>query len=105
MSVECFLDTNVLIYHLDNSDTRKQAIAAQLVRDAVVAGSGCISFQVVQECLNTALRKAEITLDSVAMRSYLDTVLLPLMQVSASAPLYTVRWTSRPATASPFTTR
>ena len=58
------------------------------MRDAVVSGSGCISFQVVQECLNTALRKAEVTLVADAMRSYLDTVLLPLMQVSASAGLY-----------------
>ena len=41
-----------------------QAVAAKVVRDAVVTGSGCISFQVVQECLNTALRKAEITLDA-----------------------------------------
>jgi len=43
---------------------------------------------VVQECLNTALRKAKVALPLDAARSYLDTVLAPLLQVTASAALY-----------------
>ncbi len=50
--------------------------------------NACISFQVVQECLNTMLRKAEIPLDDAATRDYLDTMLAPLLQVSASLALY-----------------
>jgi predicted nucleic acid-binding protein len=43
---------------------------------------------VVQECLNVALRKAQIKLTADAARSHLDAVLLPLMQATPSAALY-----------------
>ena len=88
MSAEVFIDTNVFIYHLDMTDARKHAVAESIVRDGLESGNACISFQVVQECLNTALRKAKVALDLDAARSYLDTVLAPLMQVPASAALY-----------------
>ncbi len=88
MSAETFIDTNVFIYHLDGSDPRKQAIAAGIVRDAISSGAACVSFQVVQECMNTALRKAARPLKPEQIRPYLDVVLLPLMQVLPSAALY-----------------
>ena len=88
MSAELFLDTNVFIYHLDSTDPAKHATAELIVRDALVEGNACISYQVVQECLNVALRKAEVALPLDAARSYLDTVLAPLMQVPASQALY-----------------
>jgi predicted nucleic acid-binding protein len=88
MSAEVFIDTNVFIYHLDATDARKQAIAEGIVREALIDGKACISFQVIQECLNTALRKAAVPLSLDAARSYLDTVLAPLLQVPASVALY-----------------
>jgi predicted nucleic acid-binding protein len=88
MSADVFIDTNVFIYHLDTTDARKHAIAERIVRDGLTSGKACISFQVVQECLNTALRKAEVALELDAARSYLDVVLIPLLQVPASAALY-----------------
>jgi predicted nucleic acid-binding protein len=88
MSAEVFIDTNVFIYHLDSTDKRKHAVAEKIVRDGLASGNACISFQVVQECLNTALRKAEVALDTDAARSYMDTVLIPLLQVPASTALY-----------------
>ena len=87
MSADAFIDTNVFIYHLDSSSPPKHAIAEKIVRNALASGSACISFQVVQECLNT-LRKAEVKLDPLAARSYLETVLAPLVQVTPSTPLY-----------------
>ena len=88
MSADVFIDTNVFIYHLDTTDARKHAVAERIVRDGLASGNACISFQVVQECLNTALRKAQVALDLDSARSYLDTVLTPLFQVSASPALY-----------------
>ncbi len=88
MSAEVFIDTNVFIYHLDATDARKQAIAEAIVREALAGGKACISFQVIQECLNTVLRKAAVTLSPEAARSYLDAVLAPLLQVPASVALY-----------------
>lgn len=88
MSAEVFLDTNVFIYHLDATDPAKHATAERIVRSALAEGDACISYQVVQECLNVALRKAEVSLSLDAARSYLDAVLAPLMQVPASQALY-----------------
>lgn len=88
MSAEVFLDTNIFIYQLDTSDARKHKVAESIVRDALESERACISYQVVQECLNTVLRKAEVALDAQGARAYLDAVLLPLMKVPASAVLY-----------------
>ena len=88
MSVDIFIDTNVLIYQLDTRDPRKHAIAERIVSQALANESGCISFQVVQECLNTMVRKAEVTVSPQGTAAYLDTVLAPLFQVPASLALY-----------------
>lgn len=88
MSAEALIDTNVFIYQLEAVDSRKTAIADQLIGDAVETGSGCISFQVAQECLNTVLRKAEIPLDVAGGRRYFDAVLEPLLRVKATSALY-----------------
>lgn len=88
MSVDVFLDTNVFVYHLDTTDPRKHDVAERLVSSALLHGGACISFQVVQECLNTARRKAEVKLDVEEARLYLDTVLVPLMQPVPGAALY-----------------
>ncbi len=88
MSVECFFDTNILVYQLDKSDPHKHAIAERLVGQALTRGDACISFQVVQECLNTVLRKARVRLESAEARTWLDTVLHPLCQVQPSIDFY-----------------
>lgn len=88
MPAEHFLDTNVFIYHLEGIHTEKGHVANELIRNGLASGAACVSFQVVQECLNTALRKSEIPLDLESMRRYLDTILSPLMQVPATVALY-----------------
>ena len=88
MSAESFLDTNVLIYQLDTSDPAKSAIADGLVREAIATGNACISYQIVQEFLSVALRKAAVPLDVTSAREYLENVLAPLVRVSASVDLY-----------------
>jgi predicted nucleic acid-binding protein len=88
MSAEFFIDTNVFVYHLDTTDLRKHQVAERIVRDALATGNACISSQVVQECLNVALRKAQVALTVDAARSYLDVVLVPLMHVTANEALY-----------------
>jgi predicted nucleic acid-binding protein len=88
MSAEVFLDTNVLVYMVDSTDVRKQVIAERIVRDALVTGNACISFQVVQEWLNTVTRKAAVSLSLPRAQATLETVLVPLYAVSASPGLY-----------------
>jgi len=88
MSAESFLDTNLFIYQLDARDKRKSAIADAIIRDGIATGNVCISYQVIQECLNVILRKAEVPLDVSGARAYLDHVLTPLLQVLPSTHLY-----------------
>lgn len=88
MSAEFFIDTNVFVYQLDATDRRKHKLAEKIVREALATGNACISSQVVQECLNVALRKAAVPLSTDAARAYLDAVLAPLMAVTASEALY-----------------
>ncbi len=88
MSAESFIDTNLFIYQLEGSDERKAGIADAIIREGIGTGKACISFQVVQECLNTVLRKAEIPLTAEQARRYLDAVLTPLFRVSPNVSLY-----------------
>ena len=88
MLAQGFIDTNIFVYAVDSRDARKRDIAEVLIRDALVSNSGCTSFQVVQEWLNTVTRKAELTMPMAAAQAYLDTVLAPLCNVFASIALY-----------------
>ena len=88
MSVECFIDTNLFIYQLEAADEHKSVAADRIIRKGIETRNACISFQVVQECLNTVLRKAEIPLSTDETRQYLDNVLAPLYRVSARISLY-----------------
>jgi predicted nucleic acid-binding protein len=56
MPVPDFLDTNVLVYAYDPSDSRKQRIARDLIRSALV-GEFVVSSQVLAEFASTLLHK------------------------------------------------
>lgn len=88
MSVDCFLDTNVFIYSLERLDERKADKADRLIETGIATGNATISFQVVQEFLNTAIRKAEVSLTTDEMKMYLNSVLTPLYRVQPSRMLY-----------------
>jgi predicted nucleic acid-binding protein len=88
MSVDCFIDTNVFIYSLERLDERKADKADRLIETGIATGNAYISFQVVQECLNTAIRKAAIPLTTDEMKMYLNSVLTPLYRVQPSRKLY-----------------
>lgn len=58
MSVgKVFLDTNILIYALDQDAPDKRRRSRELIADIAVAGTGVISTQVLQEFYVTATRK------------------------------------------------
>lgn len=88
MSAKSFLDTNIFVYQLERLDTRKADIADALILDGIDSQTACISFQVIQECLNTAIRKAEVPLTEDEMRTYMLDVLAPLHRVQPSIGLY-----------------
>ena len=86
MSVDSFIDTNVIIYLFDETNTEKCRIAEELIEKSIENGNGCISYQVVQETINTVTRKLKASPDEA--RSLLDNVLEPLWRVNPTRALY-----------------
>jgi len=88
MSDRCFLDTNILIYSLDQSSPSKQDRARRLVTDGATSKRGVISYQVVQEFVNVALRKFQGVVLRPDLDSFLQGVLFPMMAVPSSPWLF-----------------
>ena len=88
MSAENFIDTNIFIYQLERLDARKAEIADELIEHGIATRKACISFQVIQECINAAIRKAKVPLTEDEMRKYMEDVLVPLYSVQSSIRLY-----------------
>jgi len=81
-----FIDSNVLVYLFDETDSAKRSTARRLVERGLESGEGCISFQVVQETLHVVIRKLGASPDDA--RRLLESVLAPLWRVLPSADLY-----------------
>lgn len=88
MNGKVFLDTNLFVYQLEFVDEQKGRLAEEIIFHGIAKGTACISFQVVQECLNTIRRKAEIPLDHANTRRYMEAVLFPLWRIMPSQDLY-----------------
>ena len=88
MSVDNFslLDTNVVIYLLDGSNSKKSRRAEQLVQSGLSERSCCISQQVIQETLNVATQKLNFLPEDA--ERLLDKTLLPLLRMVPVARLY-----------------
>ena len=82
-----FLDTNVLVSTFDSKSPEKQAVASKLVLTAL-DGSGSVSWQVVQEFCNVAIRTFEPKMDSHSLGRYLDDVLFPLCRFFPDRELF-----------------
>ena len=57
MNGRFFLDTNIFVYSFDASSPKKAAQARKLIRSAIETLGGIVSYQVVQEFFNVALRR------------------------------------------------
>lgn len=83
-----FLDTNIFIYSFDSRAPAKKRIALALIRNALESQRGIISTQVVQEFLNVATGKLEVSFQPRDAKEYLAQVLAPLCQVFPTFELY-----------------
>lgn len=86
MSVDSFIDSNIFVYLFDETDAIKRQSSENLVRQALENGTGCISYQVVQETLNVITRKLKATPEDA--RQLLDRVLNPLWRVNPTRTFY-----------------
>lgn len=88
MSARFFLDTNLFVYAFDQSSPAKAKRASGLIRKAVESGQGVVSYQVVQEFFNVALRRFTQPMTAAEAEQYLDTVFRPLLAIHSSPALY-----------------
>ena len=88
MSARFFLDTNIFVYSFDGSATAKATRAKQLIRDALTSRKGVISYQVVQEFFNVALKRFSHPMTGAEGEQYLVTVFRPLLAVHSSVAQY-----------------
>jgi predicted nucleic acid-binding protein len=88
MNGRFFLDTNVFVYTFDSAAPMKAKKATDLIRKAANSGEGIVSFQVVQEFFNVALRRFSQPMSIAEAEQYLITVFRPLLAVHSSPAIY-----------------
>ena len=88
MSGRFFLDTNIFVYSFDASSQKKAAQSVKLIRSALETRRGIVSYQVVQEFFNVALRRFAKPMSSADAEQYLTTTFRPLLSVHSSPALY-----------------
>lgn len=88
MTGRYFLDTNIFVYSFDAGDPQKAKRATALIRDAVATRKGIVSYQVVQEFFNVALRQFGHPMTHADAEQYLGTVFRPLLAVHSSVVVY-----------------
>jgi predicted nucleic acid-binding protein len=88
MNGNFFLDTNLFVYSFDGKPSAKARTANQLIREAISTRKGIVSYQVVQEFFNVALRRFAQPMRPEEAEQYLATVFRPLLVVHSSQALY-----------------
>lgn len=88
MKDKYFIDTNIIIYSFDKSNSKKQKTSEEIISDALYEHKGCISYQVIQEFINVATQKFKTPLTTNDCTDYLINVLEPLCEVLSSIELY-----------------
>lgn len=88
MNAKYFLDTNIFVYSFDAKSPAKQKRAQALIEQALMDGLGTISFQVLQEFCNVALKKFEKPLSIRECKAYIAEVLEPLCNAFPGTDLY-----------------
>ena len=88
MSDRFFLDTNVFVYSFDANSPAKASQARKLIGSAIETHAGIVSYQVVQEFFNVALRRFAKPMSTADAEQYLSTTFRPLLSVHSSPALY-----------------
>lgn len=88
MNDRFFLDTNIFVYSFDKNAPKKAHRAAKLIWRAIEAGQGVVSYQVVQEFFNVALRRFAEPMSGTDAEQYLSTTFRPLLAVHSSHALF-----------------
>jgi predicted nucleic acid-binding protein len=91
MSADVFVDTNVLVYARDASETAKQKLAASWMEQLWRTGRGRLSFQVLEEFYVTVTQKLRPGLNPESARSDVRS-LLAWQPIALDAQLMDGAW-------------
>jgi len=89
MSDKFFIDTNIFLYTFDLQAPEKARRSEELISQGLESQRAVISYQVVQEFLNAALRRLQPPMSQSEIEQYLAMTLRPLLTVHSSYSLYT----------------
>ena len=87
MNAKSFLDTNVIICAFGQAYPEKARVAQRLIADGASEKQAVISYQVVQEFINVALRGFRVAIARSDLESFVLTALFPMATVSSSPAL------------------
>lgn len=87
MSGRFFLDTNIFVYAFDTSAPLKAAKSEELIGAALTSQMGFVSYQVVQEFFNVALRRFNPPIAMAEAERFLNEIFIPLVAVHSSSAL------------------
>src|SRR3984957_12729889 len=87
MNARLFLDTNIIVYAFNPSFPEKSKIARRLITDGAADKQAIISYQVVHEFINVALRGFRLAIVKSDLESFVLTALFPMMAISSSPAL------------------
>ncbi|HLJ29377.1 MAG TPA: hypothetical protein VKY85_21900 [Candidatus Angelobacter sp.] len=76
------------MYCFDRNAEAKARRGAKLIREGVATRKAVVSYQVVQEFFNIALRRFEQPMTTVEGEQYLTTVFRPMLSVHSSQALF-----------------
>jgi predicted nucleic acid-binding protein len=88
MAERRFLDTNLFVYSFDSSAPDKRKRAQRIISDSLRLGNGIVSYQVIQEFLNVAVRRFRKPMSLSSAHAYLERVLWPMCAVLPDARIY-----------------
>lgn len=79
-----FLDSNILVYFIDEHDSKKQKIAEKLIKNSVEMKTGVLSTQSLQEFYSVVTRKSLCSKEQAKtiVEKFKNT--LPITQISVS---------------------
>jgi len=83
-----FIDTNIIIYMFDKDHPKKRETAIKIVKEALVSGKGVISYQVIQEFCNAALRKFKLPMEPGDCACFISEYLFPMCSVFPGMELF-----------------
>jgi predicted nucleic acid-binding protein len=87
MAPRYVVDTNVLVYALDRSETEKRERAREVLRRVVGAGTAALPAQVLSEFGGACLRKLESSPDPRAVRREVERLMLAFPVLGLTGPL------------------